>query len=294
MAWISFNEAIEQAGVSRPTGRRRIRQLKEIDPVLHRKFIQPGKPMKLKAPEIVGLFRTDIQRFLSKLRPMKQKPGPKKFEGLKPIPQEYKDIADQIVHHPVKLPIEPTTKKIFNSIKDQNDRNKLIITLKICNDYLMGYDTLKRCCEQNGCDRKTFWRWRQESQYLNYLYGKARQKRNSILPTRDAEEAIESLRKQMRGYDYKEERKSCKIQIQKDGTEIRIPQKVDVITKHSRPNFAAAAFIATNRDPENWKMQIPIEDIPSKSTGPEDIIDNMSDKELDEYLKKGDKLFKKS
>lgn len=91
MRWITFQEAIRRANISRRTGQNRIKDLKELDANLYTRIVKPGKPIMVLAPDIVAFFNTDIRRFKAKLRAVeKLKSGPKKYRKKEPVDPKMK------------------------------------------------------------------------------------------------------------------------------------------------------------------------------------------------------------
>ena len=244
------------------------------------------------APDIVAFFNTDIRRFKAKLRAVeKLKSGPKKYRKKEPVDPKMKAYIEKLLAQPVVLVVEPDVEEIFDSCVDQDELEQMCIAVKVCYDYMAGYETLEQCCKNNGVDRKTFFRWRKNSPQMTHLFKRAQVERNKALKERDTEDSIDTIRKLMKGYTVTEENKTYKIVTGYKGNEVLIPTAVTVREKHIQPSLGASIYMSTNRDPENWKRNRSLDELFKEKARPEDIFEKMSDEELRKYIEDGDKLF---
>ena len=170
----------------------------------------------------------------------------------------------------------------------------MTLAVKICYDYMAGFETLDDCAADNGIDRKTFWRWRYQSPQMSHLFKKAQIERNIALKERDTENAIDVIRKLMNGYTVTEEHKTYLIVTGYKGNEILIPSTVTFRKKHIPPSLGAAIYMSASRDPENWKRNRSFEELFKEKARPEDPFEKMSDDELDKYIEDADKRFGKN
>ena len=120
---------------------------------------------------------------------------------------------------------------------------------------------------------------------------RAQIERNKSLKERDTEDAIDVIRKLMKGYTVTEEHKTYRIVTGYTGNEILIPSTVTFRKKHIPPSLGAAIYMSANRDPENWKRKRSFEELFKEKARLEDPFEKMSDDELDKYIEDADKRF---
>jgi len=293
MAWITFKEAVKEAGISRTTGQTRVRQLKKLDLLLYKKLIKEGKPMMVEATQGVAYFRTDIRKFKNRLEALESKPGRKSNQKAEPVPLDHKDMLADLMEQTVVLAVEPDVETILKSIIYQDERDRLMVVIKICYDYAVGYDTLDQCITRYGASRTSFHRWLRNSAHLAHIYKRAKSERNKVVKERDVEGSIDVIRKLMYGYMITEERKRYKVVTGYSGNEILMPESVDITQKHFQPNLGAAIYMSTNRDPENWRRHTPFEELFKDKEKITDRFERMTPKELDDYLAKAEKMLGK-
>ena len=121
------------------------------------------------------------------------------------------------------------------------------------------------CVTDAGIDQSTFVRWRRKSPEMQGLFKRAQVERNKALKERDTEEAIDAIRKLMKGYTVTEENKTYLIVTGYKGNEILIPSTVTFRKKHIPPSLGAAIYMSANRDPENWKRNRSFEELFQRS-----------------------------
>jgi len=205
-----------------------------------------------------------------------------------------KIYGERIMTTPVTLAIEPDIKEILGSCKTPRDKERMTTAIKICYDYLAGYMPLDVCVTDAGIDQSTFVRWRRKSSEMQGLFKRAQVERNKALKERDTEDAIDTIRKLMKGYTITEENKTYRIVTGYRGNEVLIPTTVTIREKHIRPSLGAAIYISSNRDPENWKRNRSFEDLFKDKSRPEDPFEKMSEEELDQYIADGNRRFGKN
>lgn len=294
MAYITFTEAYKIAGISRATAQRRVKQLKKFDLDLYNKLIIEGRPMMVEATQGVAYFRTNIHTFKKKLITINMKPGPKKSKKAEPFPEDAKEMLTNLLAQPVVLEVEPDEKAILKSVVDQAEQDRLILVIKVCYDYAAGYDTLESCITRYGCDPSNFYRWLRNSPHLTYVYRKAKSERTKTIKERGIERAIDVIDKLMNGFIIQLSRKRYKVETNSTGKEILIPESVEITDKYFPPHFGAAVFKLINRDPKNWRRDTPFEELFYDKEKLRDRFDNMSNEELQEFIKEGRALLNKN
>lgn len=287
MVWITFQEAVKRAKITERTGLNKRKELMKLDPKLYKQLFTDTRPIKVKDPEGVAFLRTDIKRFKKKLKVVTDAVV-KRQNGFDNITKVY---GERIITTPVTLAIEPDIKEILGSCKTPRDKERMTTAIKICYDYLAGYMPLDVCVTDAGIDQSTFVRWRRKSPEMQGLFKRAQVERNKALKERDTEDAIDAIRKLMKGYTVTEENKTYRIVTGYNGNEVLIPTTVTIREKHIQPSLGAAIYMSTNRDPENWKRNRSLDELFKEKARPEDIFEKMSDEELSEYIEKCDKKF---
>lgn len=296
MTWIKLSTAAERAKISERTAQRRLKSLEKLDKALYKKLVKYGKPIKVKAPEIVAYFQTSPMQFRKRLdvKNLKRKSGPRKPDDSKRgIPKEVEEFFYRTVHDPVVLNIEPDIEEIYHGIVEQHGKERFIIAVKICHDYMTGYEGIEECSKANGIAPRTFFNWCQSCAEVSWLYKRAKTRRGKIVQERDLEDSINIIRKLMNGYKDQVTKRTYKIVTGLSGQDVFLPVGMEVQEKSFQPHFGAAVFMSTNRDPQNWKRHTPIEELLKPPVQPKDQFDHMSDEDLDEYIKKSEKLLNK-
>lgn len=291
MAWITLREAAKKANIHERSARRRVKMLESLDKSLYKKLVKYGKPIRVKTPEIIAYFKTTPQKFKNRMdaKNLPRKSGPRKSKPKVHIPKEVEEFFYQTLREPVMLNIEPEMDEIYRGIVSQHGKERFIVAVKICYDYMTGYEGIEECAKQNGISPRTFFNWSRSCAEVSWLYKRAKTQRGKIVQERDLEDSINIIRKLMNGYRDQTTKRTYKIVTGLSGKDVFLPTGMEVQEKAFQPHFGAAVFMSTNRDPKTWKRHTPIEELLKPPEQPKDQFEKMSDQELDEYIKNSEK-----
>lgn len=122
--------------------------------------------------------------------------------------------------------------------------NKRIVK-RICDLISKDSFTIAEICEKVNISESCFYNWQATHVEFGEAIQKAREKFDDIL----AQEAKNSLRKLVSGYDVDEKRT---VYIGGEDGKPKIKEQV-TIKKHIQPNVAATIFMLTNKAPDEYK-----------------------------------------
>ena len=160
MAWITIIEAYKKAGIGRATAYRHLTHLRQTEPEIYSKLVRKqGKSYMVLDPQMVAHFKTDTRRI---------KPAPKRVKRTKRvtkyhipdtyIQEEIKQRAERLMAEPYIIEIAPDVKQLFNSIQSEVERDRILICVAICDEFVDGFYSLEKCCQHQGIQSRTF-RW---------------------------------------------------------------------------------------------------------------------------------------
>jgi len=287
MGWISLHRAADIAGIDRKNARDKISNLKNKYPVIHKKLVRKsGDYYELKEPEIVIFFRTDFRKF--NIKPF--------LENLVSKSNDLITIDSDIISKAQELQSRAESNNslidIIDIIKQTTDPlaiNRLAVSINICYDYSMGFESLEECANKYQLNRYKFYRWCYKFPQLQSFYDLAYQIRKQYLNNLYVEKSEENMLEIGRGPIIKTETIDYEILTDKKGKEYMKPVKCRIIKKWLPPDKEANIFILTNRDPQNWQRIIPPEQLLlDANRKPDDELDSMTADQLRAWLKEND------
>jgi len=284
MGWISLHRAAEIAGIDRKNARVKLSNIKKKHPAIHKKLVRKsGSYYELKEPEIVVFFQTDFRKF--KIKPFLENLV-SKSNNLKRVDKNIISKANELQSRSESGELGFDINEIIEQTTDPVALNRLAVTVNICYDYSMGFESLEECANKYQLNRYKFYRWCYKYPPLQALYDLAYQIRKKYLNKRDVEESEENMRKIAKGCKTESEVIDCEIICDDKGKQILKPTKYRITTKSLPPDKEANIFMLTNKDPQNWKKTIPFE-VPLVDSTPEweRKINAMSSEELIELSK---------
>ena len=127
---------------------------------------------KLKAPGIIAFLQTDRRK--TNLSSVNTKFSSKSIIESKDIKTTTENhdvlVAEEILNSPILIDFKEDIKQIIHTIDDLDFLNRLFITIKICEDYALSFETLDQCTSKHGKDRSTFYKWTIKSELIKSIY----------------------------------------------------------------------------------------------------------------------------
>jgi len=288
MGWISFDEAIKKAGVSKYVGRNRLKYMQEKQPEIYNRIVrEEGQSKEFRTPEIVGYFKT-------KLCDLKKKEQLVTIRGTKSklnvpitfIPNSLTKKVEKMMQEPVILQLSKKAQDIFDKITNEDDRDRLLIMVAVFEEYEQGFFNFDDCCRHQGITRSNAWRWIRIYEHLKLLYKAAKRKRSKAIKEMEVDDYHNTVRLLSKGFTREEVTNTYVVRKDIKGKEILIPKEKKVTEKHYPPSLAAAMFGLTNRAPKDWKRFTPLEQLINQAEKKNEIdaFDNMSEEELRKFI----------
>jgi len=153
MTWIKLKDAIKMAGVTKRTAYNHIKNIRENQSKHQRKLIRKvDGQIEVLAPQAIVHFQTDLRK-LKKARVSIVDKHSTTYQDKRYSKSEepYYDVED-----PLLVSIFPQVREILERAKKKS-YEKLWKCVLICDEYMIGLQTLDNCCRHQGLDPSTFW-----------------------------------------------------------------------------------------------------------------------------------------
>jgi len=287
MGWISLNKAAKITGIDRKNLRGKLSNLEKKHPVIYKKLVRKsGSYYELKEPEIIIFFQTDFRKL--NIKPFLENLVSKSNDLItldSLIISKAQELQSRSENNNLEIDID----EIIEQTTDPLAINRLAVSINICYDYSMGFESMEECANKYQLNRNKFYRWCYKFPQLQSLYDLAHQIRKQYSNKRSIEESEENIEKIARGSKTTTEVIDCEVISDDKGKQILKPTKYRISTKSHPPDREANMLILINKDPQNWKRVIPPEQILlSNGKAPKNQFAGMTPEQVREWLKEND------
>lgn len=288
--WIGLNALAREAGMSKTRVLGKIEILQRDAPEIHHRLVNTSNENTLyKYPDTTDFLRRDLRKNKLKTNLKKVKSSSQINKRIIKIDKETVAKGNELFSQPVEIEGEQTLNKIILETTNLEDRERLILIIKICNEYSLGFHTLAECTQEFGISIRKFERWRLSSSNYKLLFQKAKHRRYSLLKERDVEEGKDIVRQIARGSTEETEFEESKLVQDDNGNFQIVEKKTRKVKKKNAFNLGAAKIlIESYNESRTLNSQSKDPDIENKKAA--EKLERMSDEQIIEYLEKAKKI----
>ena len=255
MAWITFTEAYELAGITKQTAWNRRRALKERNPTLYNQIVdESGKRTLYHDVKFVEFIKHHTSKVARKNKRKRKKVIPSdKFKSATPLKSETKKKLEEILGPPM-AEMDQEERKLYDDLENQQNKVRFEVAVRIL--HLFKFQTvlsLSDCCKQFGTSRGTFYHWIYSVEQIKQLYYRAKVIRGECERAMYNEDNVMMLNRSARGYNQDLQSTRYKVKKNIDGTVYKVPFEMVESQKHISASPQAAIFWLVNKNPEEFK-----------------------------------------